>query len=262
MRVIEYYDRIHKQKIELEVTDEVALFLQSSYKEWERKQKEYNYRTISLNTVIYSGESEDITLEETIAAPDEEEVMNCRKCKQRLRFYNLVWKVAGKLDKEKYDLIWDLFVLKKSQKKIAIEKGISESALSQLKDTAISDLRYELNYDNEFQQTDFYKKFFRDGLNDFVKYAKEFTLKDIGYYIMNDTYELSKQISQVMKKSTTLGKTVEDKDKISKGNRLVKQTIEALNPEQEKGKSLSIPEGTIKQEDVNNIIEVIRKFFK
>lgn len=262
MRFIEYYDRIHKQKLELEVTDEVALFLQSSYKKGERKQKEFHYRTMSLNTVIYSGESEDITLEETIAAPDEEDVMDCRKCKQRLEFYNLVWKVVEKLDKEKYDLIWDLFVLKKSQKKIAFEKGISESALSQLKDTAISDLRYHFNYDKEFQQTDFYKKFSSDGLNDFVKYAKEFTLADIGYYIMNGTYELSKQISQIMKKSTTLGKNLEDKDKISKVNRLVKQTIEALNPEQEKGKILNIPEGTIKQEDVNSIIEILKKFFK
>lgn len=35
MRVIEYFDRIHRQKIELEVTDEVALFLQSSSKNGE-----------------------------------------------------------------------------------------------------------------------------------------------------------------------------------------------------------------------------------
>ena len=262
MRVIEYFDRIHRQKIELEVTDEIALFLQSSSKKWQRSQNEYNYRTISLDTVVYSGESEDVTLEETIPAFEEDEVMNCKTCKQKLKFYNIVWKVVSNLDKDKYDLVWDLFVLKKSQKQLATEKGITESALSQLKDTAISDLRYHFNYDKEFQQTDFYKKFSSDGLNDFVKYAKEFTLADIGYYIMNGTYELSKQISQIMKKSTTLGKTLEDKDKISKGNRLVKQTIEALNPEQEKGKILNITEETIKQENVNSIIEILKKFFK
>ena len=116
MRVIEYFDRIHRQKIQLEVTDEVALFLQSSSKKWQRSQNEYNYRTISLDTVVYSDESEDITLEETIPAPEEDEVMNCKTCKQKLKFYNIVWKVVSNLDKDKYDLVWDIFVLKKSQK--------------------------------------------------------------------------------------------------------------------------------------------------
>ena len=103
MRVIEYFDRIHRQKIKLEVTDEVALFLQSSSKKWQRSQNEYNYRTISLDTVVYSGESEDVTLEETIPTPEEDEVMNCKTCKQKLKFYNIVWKVVGNLDKDKYD---------------------------------------------------------------------------------------------------------------------------------------------------------------
>ena len=111
MRVIEYFDRIHRQKIKLEVTDEVALFLQSSSKKWQRSQNEYNYRTISLDTVVYSGESEDVTLEETIPAPEEDEVMNCKTCKQKLKFYNIVWKVVSNLDKDKYDLVWDFFVL-------------------------------------------------------------------------------------------------------------------------------------------------------
>lgn len=135
MRVIEYFDRIHRQKIELEVTDEVALFLQSSSKKWQRSQNKYNYRTISLDTVVYSGESEDVTLEETIPAPEEDEVMNCKTCKQKLKFYNIVWKVVSNLDKDKYDLVWDFFVLRKSQKQLATEKGITESALSQLLST-------------------------------------------------------------------------------------------------------------------------------
>ena len=122
MRVIEYFDRIHRQKIELEVTDEVALFLQSSSKKWQRSQNEYNYRTISLDTVVYSGESEDVTFEETIPAPEEDEVMNCKTCKQKLKFYNIVWKVVSSLDKVKYDLVWDFFVLIKSQKQLATEK--------------------------------------------------------------------------------------------------------------------------------------------
>ena len=68
----------------------------------------------SLDTVVYSGESEDVTLGETIPAPEEDEVMNCKTCKQKLKFYNIVWKVVSSLDKVKYDLVWDFFVLIKS----------------------------------------------------------------------------------------------------------------------------------------------------
>lgn len=82
-------------------------FCKSSSKKWQRSQNEYNYRTISLDTVVYSGESEDVTLEEIIPTPEEDEVMNCKTCKQKLKFYNIVWKVVSNLDKDKYDLVWD-----------------------------------------------------------------------------------------------------------------------------------------------------------
>ena len=262
MRVIEYFDRIHRQKIELEVTDEVALFLQSSSKKCQRSQNEYNYRTMSLDTVVFSGESEDITLEETILAPEEDEVMNCKTCKRRLKFFNLVWKVVGKLNKEKYDLIWDLFVEKKSQKKVAKEKGITESAMSQLRDTAINDLVYYFNFDEEFKQTDYYKKRLEKEKKDFVKIAKSLTKEEIGHYIMNGVKDFTKLISQVLKKSTILGKDIEGKDKISKANRVVKQTIEQLNPNNEQNKTLNIPDNLINKENIESLVNNIRKFLK
>ncbi len=262
MRFIEYYDRIHKQKLELEVTDEVALFLQSSYKEWERKQKEFHYRTMSLNTVIYSGESEDITLEETIAAPDEEDVMDCKQCKKKLEFFNIVWKVVDNLDKEKYDLIWDLFVEKKSQKEIAKEKGITESAVSQLKDTAINDLIYHFNFDETFKQTDFYKKYLEKEKKDFVKFANNLTKEELGNYIMNGVKDFTKLLSQVLKKSTILDKNIAGKDTISKANRAVKQTVEKLNPDDDKTKTIIIPENIFTKENIETITKNLTKFLK
>lgn len=262
MRVIEYFDRIHRQKIELEVTDEVALFLQSSSKKWQRSQNEYNYRTISLDTVVYSGESEDVTLEETIPAPEEDEVMNCKTCKQKLKFYNIVWKVVSNLDKDKYDLVWDLFVEKKNQKQIATQKGISESALSQLRDTAISDLVYHFNCDEEFKQSDYYKKYLEKEKKDFVKIANSLTKEEIENYIMNGVKDFTKLFTQVLKKSTTLNSVIENKDKFSKTNRVVKQTIEQLNPDNITNKTFNIPDGLINKENIESIIKNINKFFK
>lgn len=261
MRVIEYFDRIHRQKIELEVTDEVALFLQSSSKKWQRSQNEYNYRTISLDTVVYSGESEDVTLEETIPAP-EEEVMNCKTCKQKLKFYNIVWKVVSNLDKDKYDLVWDIFVLKKSQKQLACEKGITESALSQLLSTIRDDLVYHFNCDKEFTQTDYYKEYFKREMQDAKKIAQSLTTEEIGGYIMNDVLGLTKSLTQVFKKSTILNKDIEYKDKFSKANRVVKQTIEQLNPDNDNTKTFKIPDDLINKENIESIIKNINKFLK
>mgnify|MGYP001044825936 FL=1 len=262
MRVIEYFDRIHRQKIELEVTDEVALFLQSSSKKWQRSHNEYNYRTISLDTVVYSGESEDVTLGETIPAPEEDEVMNCKTCNQKLKFYNIIWKVVGNLDKDKYDLVWDLFVLKKSQKRLAIEKGITESALSQLLSTIRDDLVYHFNCDKEFTQTDYYKEYFKREMRDVKRIAQTFTPEEIGRYIMNGVLGLTKLATQVFKKSTILNKDIEYKDKFSKANRVVKQTIEQLNSDNDNTQTFNIPDDLINNENIESINRNINKFFK
>lgn len=263
MRVIEYFDRIHRQKIELEVTDEVALFLQSSSKKWQRSQNEYNYRTISLDTVVYSGESEDVTLEETIPAPEEDEVMNCKTCKQKLKFYNIVWKVVSNLDKDKYDLVWAFFVLGKSQKQLATEKGITESALSQLLDTIRDDLVYHFNCDKDFTQTDYYKEYFKREMQDAKRIAQTLTPEEIGGYIMNgNVLGISKSLTQVFKKSTILNKIIEYKDKFSKANRTVKQALEQLNPDNSTNKTFNIPDDLINKENIESIIRNINKFFK
>lgn len=85
MRIIKYYDRINRKYLDLEVTDEVAKFLLANDKWLRRKQNEFNFRTISLDTVIYSSEDDEITLKETVA-DNEEKTMNCKTCGECLEF--------------------------------------------------------------------------------------------------------------------------------------------------------------------------------
>ena len=159
-------------------------------------------------------------------------------------------------------MIWDLFVEKKSQKKLAKEKGITESAVSQLLDTAINDLVYHFNFDGTFKQTDFYKKYLESEKKDFVKFANNLTREKLGNYIMNGVKDFTKLLSQVLKKSTILEKDIAGKDTISKANRVVKQTIEQLNPNNEQSKILNIPNNLINKENIESLVNNIRKFLK
>lgn len=216
----------------------------------------------SLDTVVYSGESEDVTLGETIPAPEEDEVMNFKTCKQKLKFYNIVWKVVSNLDKDKYDLVWDFFVLKKTHKQLATEKGIIESALSQLLSTIRDDLVYHFNCDKDFTQTDYYKEYFKREMQDVKRIAQTLAPEEIGGYIMNDVLRLTKLATQVFKKSTILNKDIEYKDKFSKANRTVKQALEQLNPDNSTNKTFTIPDNLINKENIESIIKNINKFFK
>ena len=71
MRVIKYKDKINKEYAELEVDDKVALFLMSNDKMMARKQNQYDYHTLSMDTEIYNSSDDMVTLADTIA--DEEE---------------------------------------------------------------------------------------------------------------------------------------------------------------------------------------------
>ncbi len=263
MRVIKYYDRINRKNIDLEVTDVVAKFLASSDKKIQRKQNDYDYFTVSVDNVVYYGgcEDEDITYNEIIPEP-EEVTMNCITCDERLAFYNVVWKVVAKLDKEKYDLIWDIFVEKKSQREIAKDLGKDEELISQLKDTAFNDLIYHFNFDEDFNKSEYYEKYLIDAIKDWNRITKQLTAEDIGQYIMNDVYDFTKTLTQTLKKSTILDKDIKDKDKISKTNRIVKQTTEKLNADKEKNKQLNIPKNIFTKENMIKIMEQLNKFLK
>lgn len=121
---------------------------------------------------------------------------------------------------------------------------------------------YHFNFDEDFQKTDFYKKYKEDNLNDFVRIAKEFTDDDIGKYIMNGVHDFTKTLTQTLKKSAILNKDIEGKDKISKANRIVKQTTEKLNPDKEKDKQLNIPKDIFTKDVIDKAKDILNNFFK
>lgn len=121
---------------------------------------------------------------------------------------------------------------------------------------------YHFNCDKEFTRTDYYKEYFKREMQDVKRIAQSLTTEEIGGYIMNGVLGLTKLATQVFKKSTILNKDIEYKDKFSKTNRVVKQTIEQLNPDNGTNKTFTIPYDLINKENIESIIRNINKFFK
>ncbi len=96
MRIIKYYDRIHRQFIDLEVTDEVAKFLMRNDKWLRRQQIKYDYYTVSLDIPVYNDDEDGVTLAETIEEKHSEEDYYIDEHKKKL--FKLVWKIVGRLD--------------------------------------------------------------------------------------------------------------------------------------------------------------------
>ena len=128
-------------------------------------------------------------------------------------------------------------------------------------DTAIDDLRYHLNFDKKFKQTEYYQKYYKKEINDFWEIASGFTTDEIKHYAMQ-AISASKIITQTLKKTTILGKDFEGKDLLSKVNRVVKPVIEQLNPDQDPNKILDIPEDIFTNENIELIKNSILKFIK
>ena len=117
MRTIQYYDRINKKLIDLEVTDEVARFLMANDKKLRRHQAKYDYFNISIETPINSNDEDSITLAETLE--DKVEVMDCATCRRKIHLFNTVWKIVDKLKPKQIELIDNLYIFDKTQKEIA-----------------------------------------------------------------------------------------------------------------------------------------------
>lgn len=211
MKSIKYRDKITKQRLEFEVDDEIANFLMASDRKIRRKQAQYNYYNISLNSPVYSDNGKEITLEDTIAEP--EETFNCKICRQQMKFYNVVWKVVLKLDKYHYDIVWDYYVEKKSQKRIAKELNITESAVSQLLSTSLQNLIFYFNTDKDFTNTNFYKRYYNSQMLEVAKISNEF-ISESGLKVdILNIDNLVKTGTQVIKKLTTLNTDIDDKQK-------------------------------------------------
>lgn len=239
MRIIKYYDRIHRQFIDLEVTDEVAKFLMRNDKWFRRQQIKYNYYTLSLDSPVYNDDEDGVTLAETIEAKHSEEDYYIDEEKKKL--FKLVWKIVGKLDDKQQKLIDNLFVKEKSQKQIAKEFGASASGVSQMKDTALLYLRYHFYTDKEFMQTDIYKRNKREFDFDLIQVAKEINKNEYFSIDLNAVANLVKDNTQVLKMLSSLGIDIDEKQKelLSSMNRVVKKFIE--NIDTAKGDFLNVP---------------------
>lgn len=239
MRIIKYYDRIHRQFIDLEVTDEVAKFLMKNDKWIRRQRTKYNYYTVSLDSPVYNDDEDGIALAETIEEKHSEEDYYIDEDKKKL--FKLVWKIAGKLDDKQQKLIYDLFVEEKSQKQIAEELGASASGVSQMKDTALLYLRYHFYTDKEFMQTDIYKRNKREFDFNLVQVAKEINKSEYFSIDLNAVANLVKDNTQVLKMLSSLGIDIDEKQKelLSSMNRVVKKFIE--NIDTSKGNFLNVP---------------------
>ena len=203
MRIIKYYDRIHRQFIDLEVTDEVAKFLMRNDKWFRKQQIKYNYYTLSLDSPVYNDDEDGVTLAETIEEKHSEEDYYIDEEKKKL--FKLVWKIVGKLDDKQQKLIDNLFVKEKSQKQIAKEFGASASGVSQMKDTALLHLRYYFYTDKEFMQTDIYKRNKREFDFDLIQVAKEINKNEYFSIDLNAVANLVKDNTQVLKMLSSLG---------------------------------------------------------
>lgn len=239
MRIIKYYDRIHRHFIDLEVTDEVAKFLMRNDKWLRRQQIKYNYYIVSLDSPVYNEDEDGITLAETIEEKHSEEDYYIDENKKKL--FKLVWKIVGKLDDKQQKLIDDLFVKEKSQKQVAKEFGVSASGVSQVKDTALLHLRYHFYTDKEFMLTDIYKRNKKEFDFDLVQVAKEINKNEYFSIDLNDVANLVKNNTQVLKMLSSLGIDIDEKQKelLSFMNRVVKKFIE--NIDTSKGNFLNVP---------------------
>ena len=148
-----------------------------------------------------------------------------------MKFYNVVWKVVGKLDKYHYDIVWDYYVEKKSQKRIAKKLNITESAVSQLLSTSLQNLVFYFNADKDFTNTGFYKRYCNSQMLEVAKISNEF-ISESGLKVdIINIDNLVKTGTQVIKKLTTLNTDIDEKQKevfstMNKANRDLLKNID------------------------------------
>lgn len=259
MRIIKYYDRINRQFVDLEVTDEVARFLMSNDKKLRRHQVRYDYFNISLDIPINSNNEDSITLTETLE--DKAEVMDCATCRRKIHLFNTVWKVVDKLKPKQIELIDNLYIFDKTQKEIAKMWNVSESSVSQMKDIALLHLTYRFYTDKEFKKTDLYKRNKREFEFDLPRVAKELDKENGLTFDLNAISDLVKDNTQMLKTLSSLGLEVSESEKklLSHMNKEVKHFIEKLNLDKSKQNTITIP-SNLKLPDDFNIADILNKF--
>ena len=261
-RIYRYYDKINDKYVRLEVTDEVAKFLQNNTKQWQRQQEDcYNYN-VSLNKVLYEDDDDNpITLEDVVPDRTDDEIREfCEKCFRNQRLYRCVWNVVDKLNEKEQKLVDDIYIYDKSQKEIADELGVSESAISQAHDRMLTHLAYFFYTDKEFMQMDLYKRNEREFKYSLMEVVKEMD-KEEGLEInLNSVYDLVKDNTQMLKMISSSGIEINETQKeiFTTMNRVVRQTLDDLNLDFGEQNILTVPQN-LDMPDIGQLLKDLTK---
>ena len=261
-RIYRYYDKINDKYVRVEVTDEVAKFLQNNTKQWQRQQEDcYDYN-VSLNKVLYEDDDDNpITLEDVVPDRTDDEIREfCEKCFRNQRLYRCVWNVVDKLNEKEQKLVDDIYIYNKSQKEIADELGVSESAISQAHDRMLTHLAYFFYTDKEFMQMDLYKRNEREFKYSLMEVVKEMD-KEEGLEInLNSVYDLVKDNTQMLKMISSLGIEINETQKeiFTTMNRVVRQTLDDLNLDFGEQNILTVPQN-LDMPDIGQLLKDLTK---
>ena len=261
-RIYRYYDKINDKYVRVEVADEVAKFLQNNTKQWQRQQENcYDYN-VSLNKVLYEDDDDNpITLEDVVPDRTDDEIREfCDKCFRNQRLYRCVWNVVDKLNEKEQKLVDDIYIYDKSQKEIADELGVSESAISQAHDRMLTHLAYFFYTDKEFMHMDLYKRNEREFKYSLMEVVKEMD-KEEGLEInLNSVYDLVKDNTQMLKMISSLGIEINETQKeiFTTMNRGVRQTLDDLNLDFGEQNILTVPQN-LDMPDIGQLLKDLTK---
>ena len=261
-RIYRYYDKINDKYVRVEVTDEVAKFLQNNTKQWQRQQEDCYEYNVSLNKVLYEDDDDNpITLEDVVPDRTDDEIREfCEKCFRNQRLYRCVWNVVDKLNEKEQKLVDDIYIYDKSQKEIADELGVSESAISQAHDRMLTHLAYFFYTDKEFMQMDLYKRNEREFKYSLMEVVKEID-KEEGLEInLNSVYDLVKDNTQMLKMISSLGIEINETQKeiFTTMNRVVRQTLDDLNLDFGEQNILTVPQN-LDMPDIGQLLKDLTK---
>ena len=261
-RIYRYYDKINDKYVRVEVTDEVAKFLQNNTKQWQRQQEDWYDYNVSLNKVLYEDDDDNpITLEDVVPDRTDDKIREfCEKCFRNQRLYRCVWNVVDKLNEKEQKLVDDIYIYDKSQKEIADELGVSESAISQAHDRMLTHLAYFFYTDKEFMQMDLYKRNEREFKYSLMEVVKEID-KEEGLEInLNSVYDLVKDNTQMLKMISSLGIEINETQKeiFTTMNRVVKQTLDNLDIDFNQQNILTVPQN-LDMPDVGQLLKDLTK---
>lgn len=227
MRIIKYRNRIHNEIVELEVSDEVAKFLHADSRRQKRKlQEDYANIAFSLDDMPESENEESLTYHELVADKN----VDLERDIENAEFSKIVWNVVDKLEEKQKSAIKLLFEYNYTQKAVANKLGMTASAFTQFRDTALKHLHILFSYDKDFALTEYYQAHYKQFADDVIaelenemKTANKVNNFEIN---LNNVESLMKSVTQIDKISDKLG--VEIPDETTKLFKYMTDTIQGF----------------------------------